>query len=84
MKTISAAEANRNFARVMKAAEGGETIIVTSHGTPRIKIEAVGGDADDAAHHAKMTALWAVHRKRLLSQPVKNLGKFSRDWAYDD
>jgi prevent-host-death family protein len=84
MKVVSAADANRNFARIMKTAEAGETVIVTSHGSPRVKIEPVRNEKDEAALRAKRMALWEVHRKRLLSQPLMNLGKFNRDWAYDD
>jgi antitoxin (DNA-binding transcriptional repressor) of toxin-antitoxin stability system len=34
MKTISAAEANRHFSEVLRAATQGQTILITSRGRP--------------------------------------------------
>ena len=84
MRRVSAAEANRNFARIMKEAESGETLIVTSHGKPRVRIEKVGPSDEEGSLRAKREALWRVHRYRLMGQPVLNLGRFSREWAYED
>jgi prevent-host-death family protein len=85
MKQVTAAEANRNFSRIMKDAEAGETIIVTSHGEPTVKIVAVNHvQAMSDVERTRREALWAQHNERLLGQPTLNLGRFERDWAYDE
>jgi len=37
-ETVSAAEANRQFSRILRAVEAGETFTVTSHGLPVARI----------------------------------------------
>ena len=85
MKHVTAAEANRNFSRIMKEAEAGETIIVTSHGEPTVKIVAVAESRGiDEVERTRRQALWSQHKARLLDQPTLGLGRFQRDWAYED
>lgn len=85
MKHVTAAEANRNFSRIMKEAEAGETIIVTSHGEPTVKIVAVAESRGiDEVERTRRQALWSQHKTRLLGQPTLGLGRFQRDWAYED
>ena len=43
-KTVSAAEANRDFSKLMRLAESGEEVIVTSRGQPRIKLVRIEPD----------------------------------------
>lgn len=78
-KTISAAEANRQFSRVLKEVRGGATYTVTSHGEPVARImppEQLSGE-DRARAKERLLA-------RLRSQPVLDLGPWSRDEAYDE
>lgn len=85
MKHVTAAEANRNFSRIMKEAEAGETIIVTSHGEPTVKIVAVDkSHGINEVERTRRQALWSEHKARLLGQPTLGLGRYERDWAYDD
>jgi prevent-host-death family protein len=85
MKRVTAAEANRSFSRLLKEAQHGTTIVVTSHGRPVIKIEAYSeSSAEDAEAGARRRALVESHHRQLLERPVLNLGKFDRAWAYDE
>ena len=81
MKMISAAEANRQFSRVMREVEGGETYIVTSRGKPCIRMEAVRVDDADAARKDAARRDLLEHLRTV--KPL-NLGKFSRDELYND
>lgn len=79
-KMISAAEANRQFSRVLREVrEEGVTYTVTSHGEPVARI-APTHDADEK--HRREEA-WKMLLKRLKSQPAMNSGPWSRDEAYD-
>jgi prevent-host-death family protein len=83
MKHISSADANRSFSGVMRDVAQGETVVVTSHGRPVAKIEAVTeGDLrfDEQQREEARKRLW----ERLMSQPVLNMGKISRDEIYED
>ena len=39
MKTVSAAEANRHFSKILRDVRAGETVIVTSRGEPVVQIQ---------------------------------------------
>jgi prevent-host-death family protein len=79
-KTISAAEANRHFSRVLREVrEQGATYVVTSHGEPVARITPPAERSAEERDLAKKRLL-----ERLKSQPALNLGPWSRDEAYDD
>jgi prevent-host-death family protein len=79
-KTISAAEANRQFSRVLREVrERGTTYVVTSHGEPVARITPPAQPNVDEKEQAKQRLL-----ERLRSQPAMNSGPWSRDEAYDD
>lgn len=84
MKHITAAEANRNFSRLLKEVQTGEVIVVTSHGKPVATIEAYSEQPSNAEEDERRKVLVEEHVRRLSEQPVLDLGKFQRDWAYDD
>lgn len=77
-KTVTAAEANRDFSKLLRSVREGKSFIVTSHGTPVAKLVPI---EDDLARRevAKQRLL-----ERLRSQPALNLGKWTRDELYDD
>jgi prevent-host-death family protein len=78
-KSISAAEANRNFSRLLRAVKEGQTFVVTSHGIPVARI--VPAKRGKAAVMAAKRRLLA----HLRSQPIQILGKgWTRDELYDD
>jgi prevent-host-death family protein len=78
MKFFFAAEASRQFSKILREVRQGETVIVTSHGKPVAKIVPAG-------HHvAEREEAMARLLARLDSQPVLNLPRISRDEIYDD
>lgn len=76
-EAISAAEANRNFSRLLRGVREGHSYVVTSHGQPVARI--VSASSDRALAGAK-----AVLLSRLENQPVLNIGRWSRDELYED
>jgi len=83
-KTISAAEANRQFSRVLREVrEEGASYTVTSHGEPVARI-VPANDAETAEKKRQRDEAWKQLLERLRNQPALNLGKWSRDEAYDD
>lgn len=75
-KAISATEANRKFSEILRAVEGGQSYVVTSHGRPVARIEPVNRKGD--AHRARNALL-----KRLRSQKAIDIGPWTRDELYD-
>jgi len=74
-KAISAAEANRRFSHLLREVREGHSFIVTSHGKPVAKItphtkESVSERAREAFF------------RRLEAQPVRNIGRWTRDELY--
>lgn len=82
MKTISAADANRHFSKLLRDVKAGETVIVTSRGEPVARIEpARPEDCEKARREAAFAKLMA----RLRSQPAMNIPiTWTRDELYDD
>jgi prevent-host-death family protein len=76
-KAVSAADANRNFSKLLRAVREGHSYVVTSHGKAVAKIVPV--ERDDVARGARVALL-----KRLRSQPVVTIGRWSRDELYED
>jgi prevent-host-death family protein len=78
MKYFTAAEANRQFSRILREVRGGETVIVTSHGQAVAKIVPAGDDGVDREEATKR--LFA----RLDAEPLLNLPRISRDEMHND
>lgn len=74
---ISAADANRQFSRLLRAARAGRTHIITSHGRPVARLVPI--DESSSVGAAGQRALFA----RLESQAVVNAGRWTRDELYD-
>lgn len=47
MRNVSAADANRHFSRILRDVQGGETVTVTSRGTPVATIQPATSAAPD-------------------------------------
>lgn len=77
MKTVTAAEANRQFSAVLRAVAQGERITVTSRGQPVAMIEPIRA-RPSAARAAKRRLL-----ARLEEQPAAGARDWSRDQLYD-
>ena len=80
MKTVSAAQANREFSKLMKLVEGGEEVVVTSRGRPRMKLVRIDDGEDEAAKRQKA---FDEFTEWLRSQPIRNLPRLTRDDFYD-
>jgi prevent-host-death family protein len=76
-QTISAADANRSFSRLLREVREGQTFIVTTHGKPIARI--VPCTEADASRQAARAALM----RRLADQPVTDIGSWKRDDLYD-
>jgi len=76
MKTVTAAEANRNFSALLKDVARGEQVIVTSRGKPVATIAPVPPMFDAAREQAKQALL-----ARLAAQPITGV---PRDWTRDE
>lgn len=76
-KPVSAAEANREFSRILQDVKKGNTFLVTSHGKPVARIAPVRD-----THHFAESAL-AILLDRLGSEPAIDIGPWTRDELYD-
>lgn len=77
-KTISAADANRSFSRVLRDVRQGDRYIVTSHGTPVARI--VPFEADERTQEEAWNALL----ERLRRQPPAHAEPWTREELYED
>jgi len=74
---VSAADANRNFSKLLRGVRDGHSYVITSHGTPVAKFAPVG--AGDRVRAAARTLLF----KRLHAQPeAAPIGRWTRDELY--
>lgn len=79
-ETVSAADANRKFSSLVRGVrEARATYVVTAHGRPVAKIIPYNG-SDDLVRSKARGALF----ERLRSQPVMDVGAWTRDELYDD
>lgn len=75
-KTISAADANRNFSQLLREVKEGSSYVVTSHGRPVARIAPISKEHD--ADRARAGLL-----KRLRGQKAIDIGPWTRDELYD-
>lgn len=76
-KAVSAADANRDFSKLLRAVRDGESFVITSHGKPVAKI--VPFVAQDRVRAAAKSRLMA----RLRSQRATDIGPWTRDELYE-
>lgn len=76
-QTISAANANREFSRLLREVRQGNSFVVTSHGRPVAKLVPIPENTE-----ARRQA-WVRLLERLKSQPALNAGKWTRDELYE-
>lgn len=77
--TVTAAEANRSFSKLLRAAQQGTSVTITSHGKPAAKLVPIDEDEgwDDRRQALKeMQARWAAQ------EPI-TIGPWTRDDLYD-
>lgn len=82
MKTVSATEANRSFAKLLGEVKRGETVVITSHGTPVAQLAPAVVDSEGL--RARRAAARERLMARLRSQPALNLGGWTREELYED
>ena len=75
-KPISAANANREFSRLLQNVKKGHSYLVTSHGKPVARIEPIG-ENNCFAEKARSVLL-----ARLRTEPVLEIGRWTRDELY--
>lgn len=77
-ETITAAEANRRFSKLLRAVRDGRSYVITTHGRPVARLAPVPA-RDPTAAKAKEMLL-----ARLAAQPVIDIGPWTRDELYED
>jgi prevent-host-death family protein len=77
-KAVSAADANRRFSEILRTVRRGKTVVVTSHGKPVARIVPMAEDERTA--RGARAALF----ERLRTQPVVDIGRWSREELYED
>lgn len=76
-RTISAAEANRAFSRLLGEVRDGRSYVVTAHGKPIARL--IPCDQADLSRETARSALL----QRLQSQPATDIGRWRRDELYE-
>ena len=76
-ETVSAAEANRQFSKLLRGVRDGNSYVVTSHGRPVAKLVPISKSPEQK--EAAFQKLMA----RLRSQPVRNIGRWTREELYE-
>ncbi|MCA9860594.1 MAG: type II toxin-antitoxin system prevent-host-death family antitoxin [Thermomicrobiales bacterium] len=77
-ESVTATEANRNFAALLRHVKEGKTYLITSHGRTIARIEpADDADAQRAEAHRALI-------ERLRTQPGAQFVPWTRDELYDD
>jgi prevent-host-death family protein len=77
-KPVSAADANRNFSKLLREVREGQSYVVTSHGRAVARI--VPAEKNGGATRGARAALL----KRLRSERVVKVGRWTRDELYED
>jgi prevent-host-death family protein len=80
-ETITAAEANRSFSRLLRGVRRGHRYLVTSHGRPVARL--VPAEEDEERERAFREAAFAALMDRLESQPAVDIGPWTRDELYE-
>ena len=80
-ETVSAAEANRSFSRLLRGVREGRSYLVTAHGRPLARI--IPADSRDEQIVRTRRAALETLLRRVESQPTIDIGKWTRDELYD-
>ncbi|HEV8208609.1 MAG TPA: type II toxin-antitoxin system prevent-host-death family antitoxin [Vicinamibacterales bacterium] len=74
---VTAADANRDFSKLLRAVRDGDSFVITSHGKPIAKI--IPFTTEDRVRAAAKKRLIA----HLRAQPIMNIGRWTRDELYE-
>jgi prevent-host-death family protein len=82
---VSAAEANRSFSKIFRRAAEGETITITDRGKPVAILSPAPPSQTPSPEEVerRMKLLDEIATTAQERGPLM-LGRFQRDWAYDD
>jgi prevent-host-death family protein len=80
-ETITAAEANRSFSRLLRGVQEGHSYLVTSHGRPVARV--VPPDQDDEVALRFRKAARQALLERVARQPTMDIGSWTRDELYE-
>ena len=75
--SVSAADANRDFSKLLRTVRDGATVVITNHGKPVAKI--IPFTTEDRIRAAAKERLLA----HLRAQPAMNVGVGTRDERYE-
>lgn len=78
MKTITAANANRNFFNLLREVNKGEEVMILSRGTPVAKITSIKAEA------VRKKSMKSILLARLKAQRVTRERTWIRNELYDD
>lgn len=81
--TVPAAEANRAFSKLLRAAREGARITITSHGEPVAELGPVGGSTVDEGKRRRQLAAQKVLDARWAKQTPLVVGRWTRAELYD-
>jgi prevent-host-death family protein len=78
-ETVTAAEANRHFSKLLRTVQSGRSVTVTSHGRPVARMVPY----DDAAEgqRDRRREAWRAFLDHLRAQPAREV---PRDWTRQD
>ncbi|WP_407048720.1 type II toxin-antitoxin system Phd/YefM family antitoxin [Methyloraptor flagellatus] len=82
MKTVSAAEANRHFSKLLREVAGGETVLVTSHGRTVAKLVPAGDD--DVERERRREAALREFMELGRRNRIGPIPKWTREELYED
>ena len=80
---VPAAEANRSFSKLLRAAREGKRITITSHGEPVAELIPAGEEARRAARRAERAAALAELKAHWATLEPQVVGPWTREELYD-
>jgi prevent-host-death family protein len=78
--TVSAAEANRSFSKLLRAATDGTEVMITSHGKPKAKLVPVSNEDEERERWRAATDALLT---RLNNQEFKVIAPWTREELYE-
>jgi prevent-host-death family protein len=76
---ISAADANRNFSKLLRDVRDGGSYVITSHGKPVAKLVAV-----EARDHVRAAAKRVLLERLRTQHATPPIGRWTRDELYEE
>jgi prevent-host-death family protein len=78
VETVSAREANQHFSKLLRKAQAGKRIVVTSRGKPVAQVSGIADAPDDRLEARKKAFI-----RQLRSRATKPIPEWKRDELYD-